>query len=97
MNSQPSTQNSQLCLPLSHIVTHERSISLVCIPDRDTAECELTRLRSQHGPNLLRATIRKDRPSVHVRRSQPSTKNSQPRGTYTLRYTIRQHEPHRLF
>jgi hypothetical protein len=102
MNSQLPVRRSQakvdqLFLSLSHIVTHERSISLVCIPDRDTAECELTRLRSQHGPNLLRATIRKDRPSVRVRHSQLSTQNSQLRSTYTLRYTILVHEPHRLF
>jgi hypothetical protein len=41
-------------------VTTERG--LVCIPDRDTAECELTRLKHQDGPNLIKAVIRKDRP-----------------------------------
>jgi hypothetical protein len=78
--------NSQLLIPLSHLVTYERSVSLVCIPDRDTAECELTQLRHKHGANLLKAIIRKDRPG----RSGTSR-------TYTLRYTIRETEARRLF
>ena len=78
--------SNQLFISLTHIVTIERSISLVCIPDRDSAECERTRLRAQHGPNLLRADIRKDRPG----RSGTSR-------TYTLRYTIRETETRTLF
>ena len=63
---------NQLLFPLTHAVTTERGVSLVCIPDRDSAECELTRLRAEYGPRLIKATIRKDRPG----------KGS----TYTLRY-----------
>jgi hypothetical protein len=78
--------HNQLLLSLSHTVVFERSTSLICIPDRDTAECERTRLRAQHGPNLLRADIRKDRPG----RSGTSK-------TYTLRYTIRETRTDQLF
>jgi hypothetical protein len=78
--------HDQLCFPLTHTVVYERSTSLICLPDRDTAECERTRLRAQHGPNLLRADIRKDRPG----RSGTSK-------TYTLRYTIRESETRTLF
>jgi len=77
---------TQFLLRLTHSVTIERSTSLICIPDRDTAECERTRLRAQHGTNLLRADIRKDRPG----RSGSSR-------TYTLRYTIRETETRTLF
>jgi len=78
--------DNQLLIRLTHIVTIERSVSLVCIPDRDSAECERTRLRANHGPNLLRADIRKDRPG----RSGTSK-------TYTLLYTIRETETRALF
>jgi hypothetical protein len=78
--------NNQFLFRLSHTVTFERSTSLICIPDRDNAECERTRLQAQHGPNLLRADIRKDRPG----RSSISR-------TYTLRYTIRETETRTLF
>jgi hypothetical protein len=77
---------TQTLFRLAHTATIERSVSLVCIPDRDTAECERTRLQAQHGPNLLRADIRKDRPG----RSGTSR-------TYTLRYTIRETETRTLF
>ena len=77
---------TQFLLRLTHTVTIERSVSLVCIPDRDSAECERTRLRAEHGSNLLRADIRKDRPG----RSGTSK-------TYTLRYTIRETETRTLF
>jgi hypothetical protein len=77
---------TQFLLRLSHTVVYERSTSLICIPDRDTAECERTRLQAQYGTNLLRADIRKDRPG----RSQTSK-------TYTLRYTIRETETRTLF
>ena len=76
----------QFLLRHTQTVTTERGISLVCIPDRDSAECELTRLKHEHGPNLLKATIRKDRPG----RSGTSK-------TYTLRYFIRETEDRPLF
>jgi hypothetical protein len=78
--------DNQLLIRLTHTVVFERSTSLVCIPDRDSAERERTRLRAQHGANLLRADIRKDRPG----RSGTSR-------TYTLRYTIRETETRTLF
>jgi hypothetical protein len=78
---------TQFLLRLTHTVTTERSVSLICIPDRDTAECELTRLKHEHGPRLVKAVIRKDRPG---RRSGVSK-------TYTLRYTIRETETRTLF
>ena len=77
---------TQFLLRLTHTVIFEHSTSLICIPDRDTAECERTRLQSKHGPNLLRADIRKDRPG----RSGTSK-------TYTLRYTVRESETRALF
>jgi hypothetical protein len=77
---------SQFLFRLTHTVTLERSISQICIPDRNTAECELTRLKHQHVPRLLKAVIRKDRPG----RSGTSR-------TYTLRYTIRETESRTLF
>jgi len=78
--------NNQFLFRLTHLVTFERSTSLICIPDRDTAECERTRLQNKYGPNLLHADIRKDRPG----RSGTSR-------TYTLRYTIRETETRTLF
>jgi hypothetical protein len=78
--------NHQLLISLTHTVTLERSISQICIPDRDSAECELTRLKHEHGPRLIKAVIRKDRPG----RSGTSR-------TYTLRYTIRETETRTLF
>ena len=77
---------TQFLLRLSHTVVYERSTSLICIPDRDTAECELTKLKHEHGPRLLKAVIRKDR----LGRSGTSR-------TYTLRYTIRETESRTLF
>jgi hypothetical protein len=77
---------TQFLLRLTHTVTIERSVSLICIPDRDSAECELTKLKNQHGPRLLKSVIRKDRPG----RSGTSK-------TYTLRYTIRESETRTLF
>jgi hypothetical protein len=78
--------NSQLFFGLTHTVTIERSISLVCIPDRDSADCELTQLRSKYGADLLKAVIRKDRPG-----------KSGTSSTYTLRYTVREIETRTLF
>ena len=74
---------AQLLLPLTQTVTTERGISLVCIPDRFAAENDLSRLQAKHGPNLLKATIRKDRPGKHA--------------TYTLRYFIREAQTRPLF
>jgi hypothetical protein len=63
---------NQLLLPLVQTVTTERAHSLVCIPDRTSAEDELRKLHAEYRARLLRATIRKDRPGK--------------RSTYTLRY-----------
>ena len=70
-------------LPLTHTVTTDQVHSLICIPDRDTAECEVTSLRHEHGSRLVKTTIRKDRVG----------KNS----TYTLRYIIRKTTTQSLF
>ena len=67
--------DSQLLLRLTQTVTTERGHSLVCIPDRTTADYELFKLKNRYGARLIRATIRKDRPG----------KGS----TYTLRYFTR--------
>jgi len=61
-----------------------------CIPDRDSAECELTQLQNQHGPRLLKAIIRKDKRPARPTGSGTSR-------TYTLRYTIRETETRTLF
>ena len=68
---------SQFLLKLTQTVTVERGISLVCIPDRFAAENELTRLRAKFGPNLIKADIRKDKPSMAGGRKGKSP------GTYT--------------
>jgi hypothetical protein len=74
---------SQFLLTLTQTITVERGHSLVCIPDRTTADYELTKLKDQLGPRLIKAAIRKDKPG---------------RGsTYTLRYFTRDTETNRLF
>ena len=73
----------QAYLQLTHTVTTDQVYSLICIPDRDTAECEVTSLRHEHGPRLVKTTIRKDRVG----------KGS----TYTLRYIIRKTTIENLF
>ncbi len=74
---------SQFLLPLTQAVTTDRGHSLICIPDRDTAECELTRLRAEYGARLIKSVIRKDKPG---------------RGsTYTLRYFTRDIDQVSLF
>jgi hypothetical protein len=78
----------QSLLPLTRIVIEENNRSCICIPDRDTAECELTRIRREHGPNLLRAKIIKDRPSKH---GDPKDR------TYRLNYVIRETKTETLF
>jgi hypothetical protein len=88
-HSPPNTSHTmkyhaaQYLLPLTQAVTSERGISLVCIPDRFAAENSLTRLQVKHGANLIKATIRKDKPG----------KDS----TYTLRYFLRETQQVRLF
>ena len=79
--------NQQL-FPLTRSVTIETRRSCVCIPDRDSAECELTRVRREYGPNLIQAKIIKDRPS----------KNGDPNErTYRLNYIIRETKMETLF
>jgi len=73
----------QCLLPLVQTVVTECGHSLVCIPDRSTAEYELEKLRLEYRTQLIRATIRKDR------RGKSST--------YTLRYFTRETKSVRLF
>lgn len=79
---------AQFLLPLTRTVTYERGISLVCIPDRFSAENELTQLQAEYGPRLLKATIRKDKPPKRARSA---------RATYTLRYFVRETREEPLF
>lgn len=78
----------QFFLPLTHIVVIERKHSLVCIPDRTSAECELEKLRRKFREQFIRAVIRKDRASKRSR-SKAST--------YTLRYVTREAQSVPLF
>ncbi len=78
----------QSFLPLTRIVIVETHRSSICIPDRDSAECELTRVRREHGPNLLKAKIIKDRPGKH---GDPNNRS------YRLNYVIRQARTEALF
>ena len=80
---------SQFLLPLVQPITTDRGHSLVCIPDRMSAECELTRLKAEYGPRLIKATIRKDKPAKQARGARTST--------YTLRYFTRDTDQVRLF
>jgi hypothetical protein len=82
---------AQSLLPLTRTITVETPHSLVCIPDRDTAECELTQLRRKYGENLIKATIRKDRGSRREGRIWAAP------GTYTLNYTTRDQQTQPLF
>ncbi len=70
----------QAFLPLTHAVTTDRAHSLVCLPDRDSADAELTRLRHEYGERLLKATIRTDR---------PPKRNPHAKTLYTLCYHTR--------
>ena len=69
-------------LPLTQTVIAERGHSLVCLPDRDTAESELVKLRREYRKRLVRAAIRKDKPG---------------KSTYTLRYFTRDVDTVNLF
>lgn len=73
----------QCLLPLTQTNVVERGHSLVCIPDRDTAEMEVDKLRREYRDRLIRSVIRKDRPGRD--------------STYTLRYFTRETETIRLF
>jgi hypothetical protein len=75
-------------LPLTRVVTVEHSRSCICIPDRDSAECERTRLQREHGERLLKVTIIKDRPGKHA--------GDQPR-TYPVNYTYTETQTENLF
>jgi hypothetical protein len=77
---------TQLFFRLVQPVTPERGHSLVCIPDRTTAECELTNLRREYGERLIKAVIRKDR-----------SRHPGNRPTYTLRYFTRDTDRVALF
>lgn len=78
----------QALLPLTRIVIIETNRSSICIPDRDSADCELTRVRLEYGPNLIKAKIIKDRPG----------KNGDPnQRTYRLNYVIRESKTESLF
>jgi hypothetical protein len=79
---------TQLLFPLTQAVTSERGHSLICIPDRTTADYELSKLRDQLGARLIKATIRKDKPAKRA---------SAARTTYTLRYFTRDTDKVRLF
>jgi hypothetical protein len=76
-------QTTQFLLHLTQTITVERAHSLVCIPDRTTADYELSKMRDQLGPRLIKAVIRKDKPGSG--------------STYTLRYFTRDTETQRLF
>jgi hypothetical protein len=75
--------HTQYTLPLTMTVTVERARSLVEIPDRTTAEVELQKLQRRFGDRLVKHAIRKVRPG--------------PRGTYTLRYVMRDTDTVKLF
>ncbi len=78
----------QALLPLVRLVVVETHRSSICIPDRDSADCELTRVRREYGQNLIRAKIIKDRPG----------KNGDPnQRTCRLNYVIRETKTEALF
>ncbi len=83
---------TQLYFPLTQAVTFERGHSLICIPDRISAENELTKLQREFGPRLVKAVIRKDKPSKRL-----SAAERKERSTYTLRYFTRETEEVSLF
>ncbi len=73
-------------------MTSDRGTTLICIPDRMSAEMEVTRLQREHGPRLIKAFIGKDKPSKRF------TADERKRcSTYTLRYFIRVTEEVPLF
>ncbi len=82
----------QFYFPLKQSVTTERGISLICIPDRLSAENELTRLKHEHGSRLIKAVIRKDKPPKRWTAQERKQK-----ATYTLRYFLRVTEEIPLF
>jgi hypothetical protein len=74
---------TQILLALTHAVVSERSCSLVCIPDRSTAEYELEKLKRRFGKQLIKAKIRKNHPG--------------PTSTYVINYSTKETETVRLF
>jgi len=76
----------QFTLKLARPVTVETTRACVCIPDRDSAEVELTRVRRQYGPALVKHTIRKDRCKANPKAA-----------TWRLNYTIRETKIETLF
>ena len=83
---------AQFLLPLAQAIPVERAHSLVCLPDRATAEDQLAQIKREYGPRLIKAAIRKDRPP-----SRRGTPTAQGRGTYTLRYFTREAHTRPLF
>jgi hypothetical protein len=73
----------QFLLPLVQTVISERGHSLVCIPDRTSAEHEREKLRREFQARFVRSEIRKDKPGK--------------RSTYTLRYFTRDTDTVKLF
>lgn len=84
MNYEPD----QLLLALTQTVTEPRRCSLVCIPDLDSAQCERTRVQHEHGANLIKVDIRKDK---------PTKRGSSTHRTYTLSYTLLETRTERMF
>ncbi len=84
--------DTQLYFQLKQPVTTERAFSMVCIPDRISADNELTRLKHEFGPRLIKAVIRKDKPSKRW-----TAEERKRRSTYTLRYFTRVTETVALF
>ena len=76
-------KTSQFLLKLSQTITVERGHSLICIPDRTSADYELSKMKHKLGSSLIKAAIRKDKPG--------------PGSTYILRYFTRDTETIRLF
>ncbi|HXT10718.1 MAG TPA: hypothetical protein VN873_04080 [Candidatus Angelobacter sp.] len=74
---------TQWLLQLTQTIITEQARSLVCIPDRDTAQVEREKLRREFRDGLVKADIRKDRTGKA--------------STYTLRYVTRSVETIKLF
>lgn len=74
---------AQWLLPLTQTVVTEQARSLVCLPNRDTAQQEREKLRREFRDSLVKADIRKDRTGRA--------------STYTLRYVTRHAETIKLF
>ena len=73
----------QSLLRLTRIITIETRRRCMCIPDRMTAENERDKLKREHGPAMIAATISKN--------------GKGPSGTYTVAYTLRETRTEELF